>query len=171
MPKPIDAILNAAADKAKSSRMVEESIRMGSVSAVATDGTITVTAAGSTFPKVRLLASTQVPVVGDSVEIANTLGGWVCLGVLRTSKAPRVQSGSLTMTSTTANEWSAYVTVTFPIAFASAPIVVAMAQSGGPTVSAEMELKCTGVTSTSFQISQRRGSTSPGVVGWIATDF
>lgn len=78
---PADRLVNAVIKKVKDSGLLWSGVLMGTVSAVNTDGTVTVTRGSDTYPSVRLLASVA-PSVGDSVEIMRTMGGWVCLGVL-----------------------------------------------------------------------------------------
>jgi hypothetical protein len=167
----LDKLLNASVDAVKKSGALETNALMATVSVVNTNGTVDVTRAGDTFPSVRVLSGYMVPTVGDSVELLRSAGGWVCVGKLMTSSAPRFQTGSLSLTSATADSWSSYVTVTFPTPFASTPVVMVTCQSGGPTGTSELEFKLTAVSTTSFQVSQRRGTTSTTTVGWFATDF
>ncbi|NED36686.1 hypothetical protein [Streptomyces sp. SID8499] len=81
---PADRLVNAVIKKVKDSGLLWSGVLMGTVSAVGTNGTITVTRGTDTYPSVRLLASVA-PSVGDSVEIMRTLGGWVCLGVVQSA--------------------------------------------------------------------------------------
>lgn len=60
---------------------MQETVRMATVTSVGTDGTVTVQRNDDVFPNVRVLSG-YVPAVGDVVEIATTLGGFVCLGKL-----------------------------------------------------------------------------------------
>lgn len=82
MSAPIDRLIDAVLRKVQASGMLEAGALMATVSAVGTDGTVTVTRVGDTYPKVRRLASYTAPAVGDRVEILRTAGGWVCLGKL-----------------------------------------------------------------------------------------
>ena len=76
MRKPIDIITEEAARRARDE--APDLARTGLVSAIGSDGTITVTVADSTYPAVRLLGC--APAVGDLVTILRTAGGWVCVG-------------------------------------------------------------------------------------------
>ncbi|MFE9335280.1 hypothetical protein [Streptomyces sp. NPDC007063] len=78
----IDAIISAVVSRIKAEGLLEQSVFMGTVSAVTSGGTVTVTRAGDTYPRVRRLASYTSPSVGDRVEIMRTAGGWICLGKL-----------------------------------------------------------------------------------------
>lgn len=76
-----DKLLNAAVAQVRDSGLAHETIRMGTVTAVSSFGTVSVQRNDDVFPVVRLLGS-YAPAVGDRVEIANTMGGWICLGPL-----------------------------------------------------------------------------------------
>ncbi|MET9425644.1 hypothetical protein ABZY06_33910 [Streptomyces sp. NPDC006540] len=80
----LDTIIRAVEDRILRSGVTEQSTMTGAVSAVATDGTITVTRDSNTYPKVRILAG-YVPRVGHAVQIHKAAGGWVCLGATVTT--------------------------------------------------------------------------------------
>lgn len=125
----VDVLLGAAVDAVKKAQVVENAALMATVSVVRTDGTVDLTRAGDTYLRVRVLSGYMSPTVGDSVEMLRAAGGWVCLGALMTSNAPRIQSGTLSMSFTA--QTSATQTVTFPKPFASTPVVTANINSGG----------------------------------------
>lgn len=80
MTTPADSLMSATLEHVRKSGALTENCRMGEVSAVGTDGTITVSAAGETLPRVRLLSSYPEPTVGALVSILRGSGGWICLG-------------------------------------------------------------------------------------------
>ncbi|WP_326792040.1 hypothetical protein OHA79_09570 [Streptomyces sp. NBC_00841] len=80
----LDRIIAVVIDNIKKSGLLAQGTLSGTVSAVGTDGTVTVTRNADTYPKVRRLVSYTSPAVGHSVLIHRTLGGWVCLGQLAT---------------------------------------------------------------------------------------
>lgn len=84
MAGPIDTIIQASVDGVKRAGVAQAGALMANVSAVGTDGTVTVTRGTDTYPLVRILSGYINPVVGDAVEILHTAGGWVCLGALLT---------------------------------------------------------------------------------------
>jgi hypothetical protein len=81
----LDRIIAAVIDNIKKSGLLAQGTMAGTVSAVGSDGTVTVTRNGDTYPKVRRLVSYASPAVGHAVLIHRTLGGWVCLGQLATT--------------------------------------------------------------------------------------
>ncbi|MFF4952278.1 hypothetical protein [Streptomyces chattanoogensis] len=84
MATAADRLLDAVIKKVKDSGLLYSGILMGTVSAVGSDGTITVIRGTDTYPSVRLLSGYTSPAVNDTVEIMRTLGGWICLGALQT---------------------------------------------------------------------------------------
>lgn len=84
MAGPIDTIIQASVDTVRRTGVAESGVLMANVSAVGTDGTVTVTRGADTYPLVRILSGYTNPAVGDVVEILRTSGGWVCLGSLLT---------------------------------------------------------------------------------------
>lgn len=85
MSAPVDRLLDAVLKRVKDSGLLWSGTVMGTVSAVGTDGTVTVTRGSDTYPKVRLLSGYTSPAVSDTVEIMRTLGGWVCMGAIQTT--------------------------------------------------------------------------------------
>lgn len=168
----IDRIISGVTDNIRRSGMLESTTLMATVSAVGTDGTITAVRDVDTFPKVRLMASVVVPAVGDVVEISKTLGGWVCLGRLLSSSAPRIQSGTaVTPAPATVGNWTS-VEVTFPAPFANVPNVVATTAVAIGT-SDQSEIGTANRTTTGFQLRYRRTTPSnPSTTHcWLATDY
>jgi hypothetical protein len=167
----VDKLLGAAVQSVKTSGLLESMARMGVVSAVNSDGTVDVSRSGDAFPSVRLLNEAEPPVVGDTVQMLKTMGGWVCVGKLATSSAPRIQSGTVDQAGNS-GAWTANMTVTFPKPFAKVPVVVAMPNSGGSAGSSGvMSWQCTSVTTTSFQFRHWRDNTGTATFGWIATTY
>lgn len=110
-----DRLVNAVLKKVKDSGLLYSGTFMATVSAVGSNGTLTVTRGADTFPDVRLLSGYAHPMVGDTVEIMRTASGWVCLGVLQTARPAGVvdiRAGSVGVVASTANT-PAYSTVTF----------------------------------------------------------
>lgn len=79
----IDAVIGAAINGVRKSGALESGALMATVTAVGTDGTVTVERGTDTYPKVRVLSGYTSPRTGDLVEIMKTAGGWVCIGSLR----------------------------------------------------------------------------------------
>jgi hypothetical protein len=169
----LDRLLNASVDAVKKSGVLENNAFMATVSVVNAGGTVDVTRAGDTFPSVRVLSGYMVPSVGDSVELLRSAGGWVCIGKLMTSSAPRIQSSTFTQAATTAGSWTTNMTVTFPKAFANAPVVTVTPNAGGPGEGTTngIQVQCTSVTTTSFAFRHLRGNTGTATFGYIAVDF
>ncbi|MBA9050789.1 MULTISPECIES: hypothetical protein [Streptomyces] len=78
----VDRLLDAAVLAVKNSGLIESVSRMATVTAVNGDGTIDVQRNGDTFPSVRLLMSHLSPLVGDTVQILKSRGGYVCIGII-----------------------------------------------------------------------------------------
>jgi hypothetical protein len=106
--RTLDTLITATLDAVRKSGMLWEGTRQATVSAVASDGTITVTRGGDTYPRVRRTDAYLRATVGDLVLIHRTLGGWVCLGRPLTADTPPwdtprtiVKTAATTRTSTT----------------------------------------------------------------------
>lgn len=174
----IDRVIGAAIDGVKKSGVIEASALMATVSVVNADGTLTVTRGADTYPKVRCLSGYLGATVGDLVEILKTSGGWVAIGRLRTSNAPRVQRGTATTPATTGTpaSWGT-VTITFPKPFANVPIVVATAAEAIASGNTDVAIAVSNTTTTSFILRSRRntaGATDSFAAltcNWIATDY
>lgn len=85
MHSAVDTLMTAVAASVADSGLLDSRARVATVSAVATDGTITVAVADGTIPRVRLLSGYASPTVGDLVVILSTVAGWVCLGATQTT--------------------------------------------------------------------------------------
>lgn len=172
----IDDIIDATIRRVRASGMLTDNVLMGTVSTVGTDGTITVVRPGvsgdDTYPKVRLLDRNPPPAVGDRVEIANTNGGWVSLGRLQTSSAPRVQRGLVTTPiGSTANYVLTYVS--FPVAFVGTPTVCATPVSGVTATSTTFNWAVNEISPTGFRLRTYRSNQNSFATdySWIATDL
>lgn len=168
----LDGLLNASVDAVKRSGVLESNAFMATVSVVNSDGTVDVTRAGDTYPSVRVLSSYQAPAVGHSVELLRSAGGWVCIGSLRTTTTPRIQTGSATTPTSggTTGTWTA-VSVTFPKAFSSTPTVVATPISSVSSGGTELNWSVASVSTMAFELRSRRTTDSVTTFGWIATDY
>ncbi|AUG87283.1 hypothetical protein HOS59_gp19 [Streptomyces phage Rowa] len=167
----LDSLLTASVDAVKKSGALEQNALMATVSVVNSNGTVDCTRAGDTYPSVRVLSSYQAPAVGHSVELLRSAGGWVCIGSLRTTTAPRIQTGTaVTPAWSGAVEWTE-VAVTFPKPFGSTPTVVATPVSAITSGSTELEFAVDGVTASGFQMRSRRSTSSVTTFNWIATDY
>ncbi|MGP3940504.1 hypothetical protein [Streptomyces sp. 6N106] len=164
-----DVVLDASVAKVADSGIIEGTCRMAVVSVVNSGGTIDVTRGDSTFPKVRILSGYLKPAVGDTVEILATAGGWVCVGRVMASSAPRIQSGTVDIPAGTAGSWLTK-TVTFPVAFASTPNI-SLSLNTGTTSSDTFLWAFSSVTTTSFIARSKRSSSTITTYHWIATDF
>lgn len=165
MRQPIDVLVTEAARR--SARETPAAARMATVSAVNGDGTVDVAIADGEIPRVRCLTQIYRPGVGDVVEILATAGGWVCLGRLQTSAAPRIQTG--TGVSADSTSWVTN-TVAFPVPFASPPLVFTnvVAVSSGSQVT---ESCVSNVTTTGCQVRTRRSTGGAVTFMWLAVDF
>jgi hypothetical protein len=167
----IDAIIQSSVDAVKASGALESGALMGVVSAVGTDGTVTVTRGADVYPKVRLLSGYNNPAVADTVEMLKTVGGWVCLGRLRTAPVAgsvvEVRAGITSITPSAANT-PTLGTVTFPVVRGSTFVAQVTANTSVPGT------QVTGVgigtvTSTSLQIYLTRTNTSLTNIHWSVT--
>ncbi|MGW6754534.1 hypothetical protein [Streptomyces sp. NPDC055006] len=166
----IDALLGASVNAVKKSGVIEGSALMATVTVVNSDGTITAARGADSYPKVRVLSGYLVPTVGDVVELLRAAGGWVCIGKLMTSSAPRIQSGQVSVAIPTANKWYT-APVVFPKAFASTPIITATPASGIATDGANLSVAIYGESATGFTMNVNRGTAATTFVNWIATTF
>ncbi|WP_458085805.1 H-type lectin domain-containing protein [Streptomyces malaysiensis] len=170
----LDKIIAGVTDSIRKSGMLESTTLMATVSAVGADGTITATRGDDTFPKVRILSGYWSPAVGDTVEISKTVGGWVCLGKLQTTRpVPRVQSGqgSVPGGQPSSGGWST-ATVTFPVAFTNIPNVTVTPLYSATTSTTRIIPAVYDVTTSSFTLKVwRDGGTGGSTCSWIATDF
>jgi hypothetical protein len=85
MATNLDKLIGAIIRTIRSSGVLEENTRSGTVSAVSSDGTVTVTRGDSVYPRVRRLSGYAAPKVGDQVMIQKTSAGWICLGAWLTA--------------------------------------------------------------------------------------
>lgn len=84
--------------------------------------------------------------------------------------ANSIKTGTFTIASTSATDWSSNVAVTFPSAFTSAPAVTVTPSSGGPGTGTTtvLQWQVTGVTTTGFNCRQLRGNTGTTTFNYIA---
>ena len=101
MRAPVDTLIDAAIAAVEQSGAIDARSRLGVVSDVNSDGTISASVGDSTLTSIRVLSGYTVPTVGDTVSILRGTGGWVCVGSLATS-SPEWQTPSLN------SPWSAY---------------------------------------------------------------
>ncbi|MFJ9961083.1 gp53-like domain-containing protein [Streptomyces avermitilis] len=165
-----DRLVTAILAKVRQSGLLESGLLRATVSAVNSGGTLTATRGSDTYPKVRLVGVLNRPAVGDTVQIMRTLGGWVCVGRVETSSAPRIQRGQTSVPTTTANAW-ATAAVTFPVPFANTPTVVATASSGIATAGANLSVAVFNESTTGCTLNVNRGTANATFVNWIATDL
>lgn len=164
----IDKILASAVDSVRKSGVIESGTLMGTVDAVGSDGTLSVSRGPDTYPRVRLLSG-YAPAAGDLVEILRTAGGWVCIGKLMGSAAPQKQSGfAATSAAGATNSWS-QVTVTFPVPFDSTPVVVVSPRYAGTTTSQFFVLATIDESPTGFTLKAYRTNNAGTSASWIAT--
>lgn len=174
MPR-IDQLISAAVDAVRRSGALEEMTLTGVVSAVGSDGTVTVARDTDTYPKVRLLSALGRPTVGDLVVIHRGLGGWTCLGVAQTSNAPRIQRGTVLASNAAATSFS--VAVTFPQPFSAVPSVTTDINSGSGSLR-YWQSRANSVTAAGFSLFLLTTDAAAGAidwssvpVSWIATDL
>lgn len=84
--------------------------------------------------------------------------------------APNIQSGTVVITPTVANEWTANVPVAFPTPFVTTPAVQLTCTLNGPGTGTTTELEwcATGVTTTGFNARVRRGNLTATTLTWLA---
>jgi hypothetical protein len=104
------------------------------------------------------------------VELLRAAGGWVCIGKLMTSNAPRIQSGQTLVAIGASGSWYT-APVVFPKAFASTPIITATAASGIATAGAYLSVTIFGESATGFTVNVIRGTKADTYVNWIATTY
>lgn len=164
--QPVDVLVDATVDAVADAGMAESIARMGTVAAVNSDGTVTVTLAEGDVPKVRLLRGLYGPAVGDVVEVLRTRSGWVCLGRLATTSAPTIQSGLCTTPAPGTGGGTTDVAVAFPRAFSGTPRLSLTPES---TVPQNFDYAVMNVTSTGFTARCVRTTNSTTTFHWIAT--
>lgn len=84
--------------------------------------------------------------------------------------AANIQSGTVTINPTVANEWTANAVIAFPTPFATAPALMLTCTAGGPAsgTTTELEMCATGVSTTGFNARVRRGNTGSTTLTWLA---
>jgi hypothetical protein len=84
--------------------------------------------------------------------------------------APNIQSGTVVITPTVANEWTANVAVAFATPFVTTPAVQLTCTLNGPGTGTTTELEwcATGVTTTGFNARIRRGNLTATTLTWLA---
>lgn len=165
MTTAADRLVNAVIRKVQESGVLWSGVQMATVSAVGTDGTITVTRDSDTFPRVRLLGS-YAPLVGDRVEIMRTLGGWVCLGPLQaaTSSVVDMRAGTVTITPSAANT-PTFANVTYPALRGNAFYAQVTPITTVPGTSV-LGVGATNVSSTGMRVYLTRANTTETVIHW-----
>lgn len=84
--------------------------------------------------------------------------------------AANIQSGTVVVTPTVANEWTANVAVVFPVPFATAPALSLTCTAGAPgsATTTELEIAAASVTTTGFNCRIRRGNLTATTLTWLA---
>ncbi len=103
MRDAIDVVIGEAVNAVQRSGLATSNARMAIVSAVATDGTLSIDDDEGPITGVRMLSGYPTPAVGTLVELLNTVGGWVCLGAI-------VSTTPTTMPWTALNALGSYAT-------------------------------------------------------------
>lgn len=105
---------------------------------------------------------------GNDVSLVRSAAG--TLNVTGTLTARNIQSGTVVITPTVANEWTANVAVVFPIEYATVPAVTLTCTSGGPAsaTTTELEMCASAVTTTGFNARIRRGNLTATTLTWLA---
>jgi hypothetical protein len=85
-------------------------------------------------------------------------------------KADNIQAGTVSITPTVANEWTANTAVVFPTAFATAPQVMLTCTAGAPgtATTTELEMAAASITTTGFNCRIRRGNLTATTLSWLA---
>jgi hypothetical protein len=84
--------------------------------------------------------------------------------------ATNIQSGSVSITPTVVDQWTASATVTFPTAFVTVPAITLTCTAGGPATggTTQLEMCAASVTTTGFSCRIRRGSLGATTLNWLA---
>lgn len=167
--KPVIDVLNdSAVEAVKKSGLAVETARMATVTTLGSGGTIDVQAGADAFQRVRILSGYLSPKVGDVVEIMNTAGGWVCIGKVMGSSAPRIQSGMVTTPTPGSGGGTTNAVVTFPRPFAGTPRI---ALTGDSSVPQNFSVAVQSPTANGFTARCYRSTDSSTTFHWIATDL
>ena len=111
---------------------------------------------------------------GSDVSLTRSAAGVLTvagsLEVTGTVTSAAMQSGTVVITPTVADQWTANVPVTFTTPFASAPAVVLTCTVNGPGVGTTTELEwcATSVTASGFNARIRRGNLTATTLTWVA---
>ncbi|WP_298561401.1 hypothetical protein [Streptomyces luteogriseus] len=113
---------------------------------------------GPTTSDTSILFSADRANFSDNVEVEGVL------------TAGNIQSGTVVITPTVANEWTANVAVVFPEAFTTTPALVLTCTFNGPGTGTTTELEwcATGVTTSGFNCRIRRGNLTATTLTWLA---
>ena len=168
MRAPIDVLVDSAVNAVANAGVPESIARMAVVETVNTNGTINVTVDDGTVPGVRLLSGYYAPRVGDIVEVMRTVGGWVCLGALRTVSSPVMQVGTATTPAPGANGGWTQTNITFPVPFSATPVVVATVRYSGTTAGIRVTPSVINESPTGFTLRVDRSTNSTTSCSWIA---
>lgn len=84
--------------------------------------------------------------------------------------AANIQSGTVVVTPTVANEWTSNVAVVFPVPFTTTPAVLLTCTLNAPgsATTTELEYAAAGVTTTGFNARIRRGNLTATTLTWLA---
>ena len=107
---------------------------------------------------------------GSDVSLVRSASG--VLNVVGSLTAGNIQSGTVVITPTVANEWTANVAVNFPVAFPAgvtpAVLLTCTLNAPGSATTTELEYAAAGVTNTGFNARIRRGNLTATTLTWLA---
>lgn len=112
-------------------------------------------------------AASDVSLIRSGAAALQVVGALDVTGVLT---AANIQSGTVSITPTVANEWTANTAVVFPAAFATAPEVMLTCTAGAPgsATTTELEMAAASITTTGFNCRIRRGNLTATTLSWLA---
>lgn len=120
--------------------------------------TITMFGGGPTTTDTSILVAADRVNFNDTVDVVEVL------------TAGNIQSGTVGITPTVANEWTANVAVVFPKAFTIPPALSLTCTAGAPgsATTTELEIAAATVTTTGFNCRIRRGNLTATTLTWLA---
>lgn len=106
----------------------------------------------------EVFASTQRVTVTGKADIGGEL------------TAANIQSGSFSITPTTAGQWTSNAAVSFPSTFDTAPVVMVTPSGGGPGTgtTTDLQWQVTGTTTSGFNCRILRGNTTATTLSYLA---
>jgi hypothetical protein len=141
--------------------------RLGTVSAVAAGGKVSVILDGEDTAASYACAGNYYPIVGDRVGLQKWGNTWVVMTSISVTLRPRIQSGTNAFAVTVAAT-SASLNVNFPVAFDASPVVHVGFQ-GAPGGSSGWIIRAINVSATGFQaFATGTSSTYSTVIQWTA---